>query len=253
MWLSTSTSIDPSGNGSAVPSPQTNATRSPNRSAARRSPGTSMSIPRVRLAPAAASSSAMNPAEQPMSATVSPPSGPWKCSSTAMIFAALRRRFSSSSIADWSSEWASCATRCFPTPPYSTRDRCNQPSTGLWYRARHCEPPVSGCSMAFLNMIRGEFVDIIEWLDDSRDTIVWRFPRHDNEIKMGAKLIVRESLVAVFVNEGQIADACPPGTFTLQTRNMPILSTLKGWKYGFDSPFKAEVYFVSTRQFTDFK
>ncbi|HLU72988.1 MAG TPA: SPFH domain-containing protein [Nonomuraea sp.] len=107
--------------------------------------------------------------------------------------------------------------------------------------------------MAFLNMIRGEFVDIIEWLDDSRDTIVWRFPRHDNEIKMGAKLIVRESQVAVFVNEGQIADAFPPGTFTLQTRNMPILSTLKGWKYGFDSPFKAEVYFVSTRQFTDFK
>src|SRR5690606_898181 len=107
--------------------------------------------------------------------------------------------------------------------------------------------------MAFLNMIRGEFVDIIEWLDDSRDTIVWRFPRHDNEIKMGAKLIVRESQVAVFVNEGQIADAFPPGTFTLHTRNLPVLSTLKGWKYGFDSPFKAEVYFVSTRMFTDFK
>ncbi|MFG1942018.1 SPFH domain-containing protein [Nonomuraea sp. NPDC048826] len=107
--------------------------------------------------------------------------------------------------------------------------------------------------MAFLDMIRGEFIDIIEWLDDSRDTIVWRFPRHDNEIKMGAQLIVRESQVAVFVNEGQIADAFPPGTFTLQTRNLPVLSTLKGWKYGFDSPFKAEVYFVSTRQFTDFK
>ncbi|MFD2355571.1 SPFH domain-containing protein [Nonomuraea ferruginea] len=102
-------------------------------------------------------------------------------------------------------------------------------------------------------MIRGEFIDIIEWLDDSRDTIVWRFPRHDNEIKMGAKLVVRESQVAVFVNEGHIADAFPPGTFTLQTRNLPVLSTLKGWKYGFDSPFKAEVYFVSTRRFTDFK
>ncbi|GAA4518630.1 SPFH domain-containing protein [Nonomuraea ferruginea] len=107
--------------------------------------------------------------------------------------------------------------------------------------------------MAFLDMIRGEFIDIIEWLDDSRDTIVWRFPRHDNEIKMGAKLVVRESQVAVFVNEGHIADAFPPGTFTLQTRNLPVLSTLKGWKYGFDSPFKAEVYFVSTRRFTDFK
>jgi hypothetical protein len=104
MWLKTSTSIEPSGKGSAVPSPQTNATRSPNRSAALRSPGTSMSMPRVCFAPAPASSSAMNPAEQPTSPTVSPPSGPRKCSSTAMILAALRRRFSSSSIADWNSE-----------------------------------------------------------------------------------------------------------------------------------------------------
>jgi membrane protease subunit (stomatin/prohibitin family) len=107
--------------------------------------------------------------------------------------------------------------------------------------------------MALFDRIRGEFIDIVEWLDNSRDTIVWRFPRHDNEIKMGAQLIVRESQVAVFVNEGQIADAFPPGTFTLHTRNLPVLSTLKGWKYGFDSPFKAEVYFVSTRMFTDFK
>ncbi|MFE0028338.1 SPFH domain-containing protein, partial [Amycolatopsis sp. NPDC059021] len=88
---------------------------------------------------------------------------------------------------------------------------------------------------------------------DSRDTIVWRFPRYENEIKMGAKLTVRESQAAVFVNEGQVADAYPPGMYTLQTQNMPILSTLKGWKYGFDSPFKAEVYFVNTRQFTDLK
>ncbi|MBT2224603.1 SPFH domain-containing protein [Nonomuraea sp. NEAU-A123] len=107
--------------------------------------------------------------------------------------------------------------------------------------------------MALFDKIRGEFIDIVEWLDDSRDTIVWRFPRHENEIKMGARLVVRESQVAVFVNEGQIADAFPPGTYTLETRNLPILSTLKGWKYGFHSPFKAEVYFVSTRQFTDFK
>jgi len=104
-----------------------------------------------------------------------------------------------------------------------------------------------------MGRIRGEFIDIIEWTDDSRDTIVWRFPRYENEIKMGAKLTVRESQAAVFVNEGQIADAYPPGMYTLQTQNMPILSTLKGWKYGFNSPFKAEVYFVTTRQFTDLK
>jgi membrane protease subunit (stomatin/prohibitin family) len=107
--------------------------------------------------------------------------------------------------------------------------------------------------MGLMDKLRGEFIDIVEWLDDSRDTIVWRFPRHDNEIKMGAKLVVRESQVAVFVNEGTICDAFPPGTFTLETQNMPILSTIKGWKYGFHSPFKAEVYFVNTRQFTDLK
>jgi len=101
--------------------------------------------------------------------------------------------------------------------------------------------------------VKGEFIDIIEFLDDSRDTIVWRFPRYQNEIKMGAKLVVRESQVAVFVNEGQVADVFTPGTYTLQTQNLPILSTLKGWKYGFDSPWKAEVYYVNTRQFTDFK
>ena len=107
--------------------------------------------------------------------------------------------------------------------------------------------------MGLIDKIKGEFIDIVEWLDDSRDTIVWRFPRYDNEIKMGAKLVVRESQTAVFVNEGQIADVFTPGTYTLETQNMPILSTLKGWKYGFHSPFKAEVYFVNTRQFTDMK
>jgi membrane protease subunit (stomatin/prohibitin family) len=107
--------------------------------------------------------------------------------------------------------------------------------------------------MGLVDKIRGEFIDIIEWTDDTRDTIVWRFPRHDNEIKMGAQLTVRESQTAVFVNEGQIADAFLPGMYTLQTQNMPVLSTLKGWKYGFNSPFKAEVYFVNTRQFTDMK
>jgi len=107
--------------------------------------------------------------------------------------------------------------------------------------------------MGLMDKLRGEFIDIIEWLDDSRDTIVWRFPRYDNEIKMGAKLVVRESQTAVFVNEGQVADAFGPGTYTLETQNLPVLSTLKGWKYGFNSPWKAEVYFVNTRLFTDLK
>jgi membrane protease subunit (stomatin/prohibitin family) len=107
--------------------------------------------------------------------------------------------------------------------------------------------------MGLVNKLRGELIDIIEWLDDSRDTMVWRFPRYENEIKMGAKLVVRESQTAVFINEGTVADVYLPGTYTLETQNMPILSTLKGWKYGFHSPFKAEVYFVTTRQFTGMK
>ncbi|MCA0435077.1 MAG: SPFH domain-containing protein [Austwickia sp.] len=107
--------------------------------------------------------------------------------------------------------------------------------------------------MGLFDGIRGQFIDIIEWLDDSRDTIVWRYPRGDNEIKNGAKLIVRESQAAVFVSEGRVADAFAPGTYELTTANLPILSDLKGWKYGFESPFKAEVYFVNMRQFTDFK
>lgn len=98
-----------------------------------------------------------------------------------------------------------------------------------------------------------EFIDIIEWLDDSQDTIVWRFPRYQNEIKNGAKLTVRESQVAVLVNEGQFADIYHPGMYTLTTENMPILSTIKGWKYGFNSPFKVEVYFVNTKQFLNMK
>lgn len=107
--------------------------------------------------------------------------------------------------------------------------------------------------MGLWDKLRGELIDIIEWLDDSRDTMVWRFPRYENEIKYGAKLIVREGQAAAFVNEGKLADVFQPGTYTLETQNMPILSTLKGWKYGFSSPFKAEVYFVSTRIFTDRK
>jgi membrane protease subunit (stomatin/prohibitin family) len=113
--------------------------------------------------------------------------------------------------------------------------------------------PEGETTVGLIDKLKGEFIDIIEWLDDGRDTIVWRFPRYENEIKMGARLIVRESQTAVFVNEGQIADAYPPGTHILETQNMPILSTLRGWKFGFHSPFKAEVYFVNTRQFTDLK
>ncbi len=103
------------------------------------------------------------------------------------------------------------------------------------------------------NKLSHEFIDIIEWLDVSNDTIVHRFERYQNEIKNSAKLIVREGQTAVFINEGQLADVFTPGTYTLNTKNLPILTTLKGWKYGFDSPFKAEVYFVSTRLFTDEK
>ncbi|MBD0831332.1 SPFH domain-containing protein [Aestuariibaculum sediminum] len=98
-----------------------------------------------------------------------------------------------------------------------------------------------------------EFIDIIEWLDYTDDTICYRFERYQNEIKNNAKLIVREGQMAVFINEGQLADVFNPGTYTLNTQNLPILSTLKGWKYGFNSPFKAEVYFVNTHLFTDEK
>ena len=107
--------------------------------------------------------------------------------------------------------------------------------------------------MSFWDKLKAELVDIIEWLDDSNNTLVYRFDRYQNEIKYGAKLVVREGQAAVFVNEGQIADVFQPGTHTLETQNLPILGTLKGWKYGFNSPFKAEVYFVSTRVFTDMK
>ncbi len=103
------------------------------------------------------------------------------------------------------------------------------------------------------NKLMGEFVDVITWLDDSPDTMVWRFERQGNEIKHGAKLTVREGQMAVFVNEGEIADVFGPGMYELYTQNLPILSTLQAWPHGFQSPFKAEVYFCSTRIFTDLK
>ena len=107
--------------------------------------------------------------------------------------------------------------------------------------------------MSLWDKIVGEFVDVIEWTDDSDDTMVHRFQRHGNEIKYGAKLTVRESQVAVFINEGRLADVFQPGMYELEVANLPILSTLENWQHGFQSPFKAEVYFVSTKRFTDLK
>ncbi|HJW09611.1 MAG TPA: SPFH domain-containing protein [Holophagaceae bacterium] len=100
---------------------------------------------------------------------------------------------------------------------------------------------------------KAQFLDILEWLDDSNDTMAWRFPMRGQEIQNGGKLVVRESQEAVFVNEGQLADVFKPGTHNLTTQNLPILATLKGWKYGFESPFKSDVYFISTRLFNDLK
>src|SRR5688572_14070367 len=104
--------------------------------------------------------------------------------------------------------------------------------------------------MGLTDFIRGQFIEIIEWNDDSRDTLSFRFPDDDKEIKNGAQLIVRESQAAQFVYLGQYGDAFGPGKHALTTDNIPILSRLKGWKYGFESPFKADVYFVTTRLFT---
>ncbi|MRI58795.1 MAG: antifreeze protein [Epsilonproteobacteria bacterium] len=107
--------------------------------------------------------------------------------------------------------------------------------------------------MGLFDWIRSQFIDVIEWLDDSRDTIVYRYPRYQNEIKQGAKLIVRPSQAAVFVSEGEIADVLGPGTYILDTKNLPVLTNLQHWDHGFESPFKAEVYFVSTRRFGDLR
>ncbi|HEU4710796.1 MAG TPA: SPFH domain-containing protein [Pyrinomonadaceae bacterium] len=98
-----------------------------------------------------------------------------------------------------------------------------------------------------------QFIEVIEWLDNTNNTLVYRFPVRDQEIKNGAQLIVRESQAAIFVHEGQIADQFPPGRYTIDGGNTPILSKLGAWKYGFNSPFKSEVYFVNTKQFTDLK
>ncbi|MFH1113799.1 MAG: SPFH domain-containing protein, partial [Pseudomonadota bacterium] len=107
--------------------------------------------------------------------------------------------------------------------------------------------------MGIWDLVKGELIDVIEWLDDTGDTLVWRFPDQDHEIKNGAKLTVREGQAAVFINEGQVADVFQPGLYSLTTQNLPVLTTLRSWKYGFESPFKAEVYFVSMRNFLDLK
>lgn len=107
--------------------------------------------------------------------------------------------------------------------------------------------------MGLLDRLRHELIDIIEWVDHTNDTLVWRFPRWRNEIKNGAQLIVRPGQTAIFVHRGQIADVFEPGNYRLTTDNLPVLSQLQGWKYGFESPFKSEVYFCSTRQITDLK
>lgn len=108
--------------------------------------------------------------------------------------------------------------------------------------------------MGIWDRLKSELIDIVEWLDQTNNTLVHRFDqRPNNEIKWGAKLIVREGQAAVLIDQGKMADVFQPGLYTLDTKNIPILATLKGWKYGFESPFKCEVYFISTRQFTDLK
>lgn len=104
--------------------------------------------------------------------------------------------------------------------------------------------------MGLMDYLKGQFLEIIQWTDDSRDTLSYRFPDEDKEIKNGAQLIVRESQTVQFVYLGQFGDTFGPGKHTLTTDNIPILSTLKGWKYGFESPFKADVYYLNTRLFT---
>src|SRR6187455_853038 len=104
--------------------------------------------------------------------------------------------------------------------------------------------------MGLMDFIRGELIEILEFNDDSRDTISWRFPDSDREIKRGAQLIVRESQTAQFVYLGQFGDTFGPGKHELVTDNIPVLTTLRSWKYGFESPFKADVYFINTRLFT---
>jgi membrane protease subunit (stomatin/prohibitin family) len=107
--------------------------------------------------------------------------------------------------------------------------------------------------MGILDFLSGQFIDVIHWTDDTRDTMVWRFEREGHEIKYGAKLTVREGQAAVFVHEGQLADVFTPGLYMLETNNMPIMTSLQHWDHAFQSPFKSEIYFVNTTRFNDLK
>lgn len=107
--------------------------------------------------------------------------------------------------------------------------------------------------MGIFDFLTGEFIDVVHWTDDTRDTMVWRFEREAHEIKYGAKLTVREGQAAVFIHEGQLADVFTPGLYMLETNNMPILTTLNHWDHGFKSPFKSEVYYVNTTRFSNLK
>ncbi|AMY70214.1 SPFH domain-containing protein [Frigidibacter mobilis] len=107
--------------------------------------------------------------------------------------------------------------------------------------------------MSIFDFLRGEFIDVIHWTDDTRDTMVWRFEREGHAIKYGAKLTVREGQAAVFVHEGQLADVFGPGLYQLETNNMPVMTTLQHWDHAFQSPFKSEIYFVSTVRFNGLK
>lgn len=107
--------------------------------------------------------------------------------------------------------------------------------------------------MGILDFLTGEFIDVIAWTDDTRDTMVWRFERQGHAIKYGAKLTVREGQAAVFIHEGVLADVFTPGLYMLETNNVPVLTTLQHWDHGFRSPFKSEIYFVNTTRFTDQK
>ena len=107
--------------------------------------------------------------------------------------------------------------------------------------------------MGIFDFLTGEFIDVIHWVDDTRDTMVWRFVREGHEIKYGAKLTVREGQAAVFVHEGQLADVFTPGLYMLETNNMPIMTTLNHWDHGFKSPFKSEIYYVNTTRFNNLK
>ncbi len=107
--------------------------------------------------------------------------------------------------------------------------------------------------MGILDFLSGQFIDVIHWTDDTRDTMVWRFEREGHEIKYGAKLTVREGQSAVFVHEGQLADVFSPGLYLLETNNMPVMTSLQHWDHGFQSPFKSEIYFVNTTRFNNLK